>query len=118
MAGGGPEGGAHFAPLGAKRPCRHVAVWSHGAQTHRIDELQFRWAGVSRSALRSLLRLTAGAFAADSIAARPVQVLVALRPGCVAAGPLIRQRPQCCISLMPVPSGAFPLGHVPEVSAL
>ena len=39
MSGCGPEGGAHFAPFGAKRPCRHLAVWSHGAQTQRIDEL-------------------------------------------------------------------------------
>ena len=38
-----------------------MTVWSHGAQTQRIDEpLSLRWAGVSRSARRSLLLADGG----------------------------------------------------------
>jgi hypothetical protein len=59
-----------------------------------------------------------GGIAADSIAARPVQVLVALRPCVLQRDHPVREWPQRCMSLMPVPSGEFPLGHVPEVSAL
>ena len=82
MAGGGPEGGAHFAPLGAKRPCRHVAVWSH-----RCADTSNRRASFSMGRGQPVGPLLAtssdgGGIAADSIAARPVQVLVALRPGC------------------------------------
>jgi hypothetical protein len=54
------EGGAHFALAGRGVPAC-MTVWSHGAQTQRIDEpLSLRWAGVSRSALRSLLLTDGG----------------------------------------------------------
>jgi hypothetical protein len=58
-----------------------------------------------------------GGIAADSIAARPVQVLVALRPGCSVTA--VFQNGLDATSLtLPVPSGVFPLGHVPKVLAL
>jgi hypothetical protein len=105
----------HTSPLSGKSvPADLWQYGATGAQTHRIDELHFRWAGVSRSALRSLLRLTAGAsqpIRQPRGARGPASWVQRDRP--------IPERPRRCLpSLYPVPSGVFPLGHIPEASAL
>ena len=82
-----------------------MTVWSHGAQTQRIDErLSLRWAGVSRSALRSLLLTDGGEI-------EPIRWLRV--PSRALLGGVL-----CITSIAPVPSGNCPFGPVPKGSAL
>ena len=59
-----------------------------------------------------------GGIAADSIAARPVQVLIAPASWVQRDRSFQNGLDAASFHFIPVPSGVFPLGHVPEVSTL
>lgn len=80
MMAGGEGLSGHTSPLAGEA---WSVLWlaEPGHRRHNGSASPLRWAGVIRSALYSLLHMTAGALRADPSTALPVQVLlVALRP--------------------------------------
>jgi hypothetical protein len=107
VAGGGPEGGAHFAPFGAKRPCRPLAVWSHRCADTSNRRARFQIGRGQPVGPALATSSDGGGIAADPTAARPVQVLVALRPGCSVTAQFENGPQRCLLSLFRCPP-AYP----------